>query len=120
LGRAGGVAWGARGLNRIGLAGLGAAGVGTAGVGATGVGLLPDQPAVAAEPARAGAAGGALRPVRFGVSTYSFWQFREQRVEIESCLEQAARMGFDGVEILQVQMREESNGYLQSLKRQAV
>lgn len=60
-----------------------------------------------------------LRPVRFGVSTYSFWQFREQRVEIETCLEQAARMGFDGVEILQVQMREESNGYLQSLKRQA-
>ena len=60
-----------------------------------------------------------LRPIRFGVSTYSFWQFREQRVEIEDCIEKAARLGFDGVEILQVQMKEESNGYLQQLKRQA-
>ena len=60
-----------------------------------------------------------LRPIRLGVSTYSFWQFREQRVEIEECIEQAARLGFDGVEILQVQMKEESNGYLQQLKRQA-
>lgn len=60
-----------------------------------------------------------LRPIRLGVSTYSFWQFRDQRVEIEDCIEQAARLGFDGVEILQVQMKEESNGYLQQLKRQA-
>jgi len=60
-----------------------------------------------------------LRPIRLGVSTYSFWQFREQRVEIEDCIEQAARLGFDGVEILQVQMKEESNGYLQQLKRLA-
>lgn len=70
------------------------------------------QGAEEAKPAR-------LRPIRLGVSTYSFWQFREQRVEIEDCIEQAARLGFDGVEILQVQMKEESNGYLQQLKRQA-
>ncbi|RPI80926.1 MAG: sugar phosphate isomerase/epimerase [Planctomycetaceae bacterium] len=62
---------------------------------------------------------GSLRPLRFGVSTYSFWQFRDTRVEIEDCIEQAARMGFDGVEILQVQMKDESNSYLQQLKRQA-
>ena len=59
------------------------------------------------------------RPPRFGVSTYSFWQFRDQRVEIEDCIDAAARMGFDGLEILQVQMREEGNAYLQSLKRRA-
>lgn len=70
------------------------------------------QGADEAKPAR-------LRPIRLGVSTYSFWQFREQRVEIEDCIEQAARLGFDGVEILQVQMKEESNGYLQQLKRLA-
>lgn len=56
---------------------------------------------------------------RFAVATYSFWQFRPERVEIETCIEQAAAMGFDGVEILHRQMREESNGYLQKLKRQA-
>src|SRR5437764_12075153 len=56
---------------------------------------------------------------RFAVATYSFWQFRPERVEIETCLDAAAEMGFDGVEILHRQMREESNGYLQKLKRQA-
>lgn len=56
---------------------------------------------------------------RFAVATYSFWQFRPERVEIETCLDAAARMGFDGVEILHRQMKDESNGYLQRLKRQA-
>lgn len=73
--------------------------------------------AVPSRPAAAQPAGPPLRPVRFAVSTYSFWQFREQRVEVENCIDAAARMGFDGVEILQVQLREEGNGYLQSLKR---
>lgn len=61
-----------------------------------------------------------LRPVRFGVSTYSFWQFRAEPAPIEQCIDSAAQMGFDGVEILQVQMMgDESNGRLQKLKRQA-
>jgi sugar phosphate isomerase/epimerase len=61
-----------------------------------------------------------IRPVRFGVSTYSFWQFRAEPAPIERCIDDAARMGFDGVEILQVQMMgDESNGRLQRLKRQA-
>jgi len=56
---------------------------------------------------------------RFGVSTYSFWHFREQRVEVASCIDKAAEMGFDGVEILHRQMSDESNTYLQSLKHRA-
>ncbi len=43
---------------------------------------------------------------RIGVSTYSFWHFRGEPVAIETCLEQAADMGFDGVEILHVHMEE--------------
>ena len=43
---------------------------------------------------------------RIGVSTYSFWHFRGAPPPIESCLEQAAEMGFDGVEILHVHMEE--------------
>jgi len=54
-----------------------------------------------------------------GVSTYSFWQFRGQRVGIPECINQAAAMGFDGVEILHVQMQDDSNATLQKLKRQA-
>lgn len=56
---------------------------------------------------------------RIGVSTYSFWHFRGERTPIETCIDKAAEMGFDGVEILQVQMADESNGYLQQLKRRA-
>lgn len=56
---------------------------------------------------------------RIAVSTYSFWHFREEKVPIESCIDKAAAMGFDGVEILHVQMSSESNDYLQRLKRQA-
>lgn len=56
---------------------------------------------------------------RIAVSTYSFWHFRGERTPIETCIDQAAAMGFDGVEILQVQMADDSNGQLQRLKRQA-
>lgn len=66
-------------------------------------------------------AGGASPPHanRIAVSTYSFWHFRGERTPIETCIDQAADMGFDGVEILQVQMADDSNGYLQQLKRRA-
>jgi sugar phosphate isomerase/epimerase len=53
------------------------------------------------------------------VSTYSFWHFTPERVEVADCIDRAAAMGFDGVEILHRQMSSESNGYLQSLKRRA-
>lgn len=56
---------------------------------------------------------------RIAVSTYSFWHFRDEKTPIETCIDQAAAMGFDGVEILHVQMADESNDYLQRLKRQA-
>lgn len=61
------------------------------------------------------------KPNPIGVSTYSFWQFNGPREEalIEDCIDKAARMGFDGVEILLVQMISEDNAYLQKLKRRA-
>lgn len=60
------------------------------------------------------------RPNRIGVSTYSFWQFRRRDLrDIEKCIDLAAEMGFDGVEILHRQMTSEDNGYLQKLKRRA-
>src|SRR5262249_13971694 len=57
---------------------------------------------------------------RIGVSTYSFWQFRNKDLrDIEKCIDLAADMGFDGVEILHRQMENAGNGYLQQLKRRA-
>ena len=61
------------------------------------------------------------RPNPIAVSTYSFWRFkRNLKLPIETCIEEAARMGFQGVEILHRQMEGESNDYLQKLKRCAV
>lgn len=55
-----------------------------------------------------------------GVSTYSFWGFRRDDFRsIEKCLELAADMGFDGVEILHRQMEDESNDALQRIKQRA-
>jgi sugar phosphate isomerase/epimerase len=55
------------------------------------------------------------------VSTYSFWRFKDgMKMPIAECIDNAARMGFDGVDILHIQMDGESNGYLQGLKRRAL
>jgi len=59
---------------------------------------------------------------RIGVSTYSFWHFDKSTDHwrsIEKCLEAAAGMGFDGVEILQVQMPDTSPAALRKIKSRA-
>ena len=57
---------------------------------------------------------------RIAVSTYSFWQFKNEALRpVDACIEHAARMGFDGVELLHRQMDSEDNAYLQNLKRLA-
>ncbi len=62
------------------------------------------------------------RPNRIGVSTYSFWRFNGSRSDwaIEKCIDLAAEMGFDGVEILHIQMESEEPSYLQMLKQRAL
>jgi len=58
---------------------------------------------------------------RIAVSTYSYWRYRrDSRLPIEECIDLAAQAGFDGVEILHVQMQQEDNAYLQMLKRRAL
>ncbi|MCY4159243.1 MAG: sugar phosphate isomerase/epimerase [Bacteroidetes bacterium] len=61
------------------------------------------------------------RPNPIGVSTYSFWRFNgpKQNYPIEKCIDQAAAMGFDGIELLHIQMESEEPDYLQGLKRRA-
>lgn len=54
------------------------------------------------------------------ISTYSFWRFKDNsKLSIEACIDEAARLGFDGVEILHIQMESEEPGYLQRLKQRA-
>jgi sugar phosphate isomerase/epimerase len=79
----------------------------------TAVGLAGAAPGEKGRPAPA-------RANRIAVSTYSFWQFRHARLrDVGKCIDLAAEMGFDGVEILHRQMTDESNATLQALKRRA-
>ncbi len=55
-----------------------------------------------------------------GVSSYSFWAFRRDEFRpLETCLDHAAEMGFDGLEILQRQLVETDSATLQKIKRHA-
>lgn len=70
--------------------------------------------------AQAEEASPARRPNPIAVSSYSFWRFNDStKLPIEKCIDLAAEMGFDGFEVLHVQMNDESNQYLQMLKRRA-
>lgn len=60
------------------------------------------------------------RPNRIAVSTYSYWRYRKDtKLSIGACIDLAAEAGFDGVEILHVQMQDESPAQLQALKQRA-
>jgi L-ribulose-5-phosphate 3-epimerase len=57
--------------------------------------------------------------IRFAVSTYSYWHFEPTKFPVEKVIEQAAGLGFDGVELLHRQMDGDSPAYLNSLKQLA-
>ena len=57
---------------------------------------------------------------RIATSTYSFYRFgAESNPTVDECIDRAGEMGFDGVEILELQLDRTSGEYLQSLKRRA-
>jgi sugar phosphate isomerase/epimerase len=67
------------------------------------------------------------RRIRLGISTYSYWHFRSERVPIETVIEKAADLGVCGVDILHRQMDipeqapldAEARAHLRRLKRHA-
>ena len=70
-------------------------------------------------PVRAQEARSTERRIPIAVSTYSYWHFRSPKYPIEKVIEDAARLGFDGVEILHRQMADESPAYVNKLKQLA-
>jgi len=58
--------------------------------------------------------------LRLGMSSYSYWHFTPDKVPMFHVLDEAARIGLDGIEILHQQLESEDNAYLQGLKRQAL
>lgn len=57
---------------------------------------------------------------RFSCSSYSYWHFKGEKYPIEKVVENAARLGFSGIEVLHRQMTDESPEYLNRLKRTAL
>jgi len=65
--------------------------------------------------------------IKLGISTYSYWHFRTERVRIETVIDKAAGIGAEGVDILHRQMdigekeplTADGRSYLQKLKRHA-
>jgi len=67
------------------------------------------------------------KPIKLGVSTYSYWHFKTERVPVETVIAKAAQLGVEGVDILHRQMDipekeplvAAHRPYLQKLKRHA-
>ena len=67
------------------------------------------------------------KPIKLGVSTYSYWHFKTERVPVETVIAKAAQLGVEGVDILHRQMDipekeplvATHRPYLQKLKRHA-
>ncbi len=84
------------------------------GAGLAGAALLP-EPASEAGPGPPKAS----QRIRLGISTYSYWHFKGEKYPVEKVIENAAQLGFDGVEILHRQMADESPATMSRLKRLA-
>jgi L-ribulose-5-phosphate 3-epimerase len=93
------------------------------GLGALGLGATTSKCQAADSPAPSEATASGSRTTNpIAVSTYSFWHFDEHaKYTIAQCIDMAAEMGFDAVELLEVQMtpEEKSDAALQAIKRQA-
>ena len=59
------------------------------------------------------------RRTKLAVSSYSYWHFKGDKVPIENVIRDAARIGFDGVEVLHRQMDIETPAHCHMLKKLA-
>ncbi len=85
----------------------------------TGGALAAAAPVLAPTGLLAASAASPASRLKLGLSSYSYWHFKTQKVAIETVIDEAARLGIEGVDILHRQMEGEDNAYLQKLKRHA-
>ncbi|MFZ6012065.1 MAG: sugar phosphate isomerase/epimerase family protein [Bacteroidota bacterium] len=60
-----------------------------------------------------------LPRIKLSISSYSYWHFKGEKFPIEKVIDEAARIGVEGIDILHRQMDGEDNAYIQKLKRHA-
>ena len=61
----------------------------------------------------------AIGRIKLSVSSYSYWHFKKDKFPIEKVIDEAAKLGVEGIDVLHRQMEGEDNAYLQKLKRHA-
>lgn len=61
----------------------------------------------------------AASKIKLSVSSYSYWHFKGEKFPIEKVIDEAAKLGLDGIDVLHRQMAGEDNAYLQKLKKHA-
>ncbi|MFD1819043.1 Sugar phosphate isomerase/epimerase [Pseudarcicella hirudinis] len=59
------------------------------------------------------------KPFKLGISSYSYWHFKTPKVPLDYVIDEAARIGVEGVDLLHRQMESDDNAYLQKIKRHA-
>ena len=57
--------------------------------------------------------------IKLSVSSYSYWHFKKEKYPIEKVIDEAAKVGVEGIDILHRQMEGEDNAYIQKLKKHA-
>lgn len=57
--------------------------------------------------------------IKLSVSSYSYWHFKKEKYPIEKVIDEAAKVGVEGIDILHRQMESEDNAYIQKLKKHA-
>lgn len=57
--------------------------------------------------------------LKLSISSYSYWHFKGDKFPIEKVIDESAKLGVEGIDILHRQMEGEDNAYLQKLKRHA-
>ena len=57
--------------------------------------------------------------IKLSISSYSYWHFKEKKFPIETVIDEAAKLGVEGIDILHRQMESEDKNYINKLKRHA-
>ena len=59
------------------------------------------------------------RRIKLSISSYSYWHFKTEKFPIEKVIDEAAKIGVEGIDILHRQMESDDSAYIQKLKRHA-
>ena len=63
---------------------------------------------------------GVTRPrMKLSISSYSYWHFKEKKFPLETVIDEAAKLGVEGIDILHRQMENEDKAYINKLKKHA-